>query len=133
MVKLKSYIVVIMLMALSSSCTGPDTGWEPETDWGHWRLGHRSNPDFLRKNQFTVTFGSGAPNFEYVSRQEFDQAMDEAKAFNRAYHDSGYIVLRYLSTSLNGETQTRTDIPEKHQIHMLNFYNERWDDFKDYI
>jgi hypothetical protein len=105
---------VFMLMVFILSCTGPASRWEPDTDWGHWRLGHRSDPEFLRENRFTVTFGSGAPNFENVSRQEFNQKMEEAKTFNRTYHDSGYIVLRY-------------------QIHMLDFYNERWDDFKDYI
>ncbi len=133
MTKFKSYIVVILLMSLSWSCTGPDTGWKPDTDWGHWRLGHRSNYEFLKNNQFTITFGSGAPNFEYVTRQEFDEKMEEAKLFNQAYHDSGYIVLRYLSTSLNGETETNRDDPKKNQIHMLQFYNERWNNFKDYI
>lgn len=129
----KFYPVFIILMALILNCTGPDSRWEPNTDWGHWRLGHRSNPEFLRENRFTVTFGSGAPNFEHVTREEFDQKMKEAKAFNQTYHDSGYIVLRYLSTSLNGESETRASEPLKDQIHMLDFYQHRWKDFEDYI
>lgn len=110
-----------------------DTSWKPNTDWGHWRLGHRSDFDFLEKNKFTVTFGSGAPNFENVSREEFEKEMEEAKQFNKTYHDSGYIVLRYLSTSLNGESETPTSEPRKDQIHMLDFYNNRWEKFEDYI
>ena len=132
MYKGKVYPVFIMVL-LILNCAGPDSGWEPNTDWGHWRLGHRSNPEFLRENRFTVTFGSGAPNFEYVNREEFDEKMEEAKAFNQTYHDSGYIVLRYLSTSLNGESETRTSEPRKDQIHVLDFYHHRWRDFKDYI
>ncbi|MFZ0391911.1 MAG: alpha-amylase family protein [Calditrichia bacterium] len=107
--------------------------WEPLVDWGHWRLGQKSDIDFLQKNNMTLTFGSGAPNFENVTREEFDQQMEEAKAFNQKYHDQGYIVLRYLSSSLNGKTETPADIPEKDQIEFLDFYNTRWENFSDYI
>ena len=123
----------ISCILLISFCSKPSGEWVPNTDWGHWRLGHRSDHEFLRKNRFTVTFGSGAPNFENVSREAFDQRMEEAKAFNQAYHDSGYIVLRYLSTSLNGNSQSNKDTPKKEQIHMLDFYNDRWENFEDYI
>jgi len=54
-------------------------------------------------------------------------------AFNKTYHDSGHIVLRYLSTSLNGSTAGNTDVPCKDQIDMLDFYNERWTDYQDYL
>ena len=40
------------------------------------------NSSFLEKNNMTVTFGSGAPNFGYVNRTEFDSLMTEAKKFN---------------------------------------------------
>jgi hypothetical protein len=109
------------------------TKWKPNTDWGHWILGHRSNLEFLEKNNMTVTFGSGAPSVEEVTRTQFDSLMAEAKKFNESYHDKGYIVLRYLSTSLNGNSESNVDIPLKEQINFLKFYNERWDDFKDYI
>lgn len=107
--------------------------WTPSTDWGHWRLGHRSDSTFLAENQFTLTFGSGAPNFPYVSRAEFDSAMIEAKQFNDAYHERGIIVLRYLSTSLEGRSATSSSEPQKNQIDLLGFYNERWNEFADYI
>lgn len=107
--------------------------WEPNTDWGHWILGHRSNLEFLEKNNMTVTFGNGAPNMEEVTRTEFDSLMNEAKKFNDSYHDKGYIVLRYLSTSLNGNSESNNDIPKKEQINFLEFYNERWNDFEDYL
>ena len=81
----------------------------------------------------TVTFGSGAPNFDEVSREEFDAKMEEAKKFNKFYHDNGYIVLRYLSTSLNGNSNSNKDIPTKEQLNYLKFYNESWQDFEDYI
>ncbi|MEJ2637356.1 MAG: hypothetical protein P8184_18970, partial [Calditrichia bacterium] len=90
--------------------------WKPLADWGHWRLGQKADLDFLQKNNMTITFGSGAPSFEYTSRADFEKKMEEAKAFNKSYHDKGYIVLRYLSTSLNGKTATNEDIPEKNQI-----------------
>jgi hypothetical protein len=107
--------------------------WKPNTDWGHWILGHRSNPEFLVKNNMTVTFGSGAPNFGSASRARFDSLMSEAKIFNQSYHDKGYIVLRYLSTSLNGDSESNMDIPKKEQIHLLDFYKNEWQDFEDYI
>jgi hypothetical protein len=107
--------------------------WKPLVDWGHWRLGQKADLEFLQKNNMTITFGSGAPNFESVSRADFDQKIKEASAFNKSYHDKGYIVLRYLSTSLNGKTATNKDIPQKNQIDMLKFYNENWTDYADYI
>jgi hypothetical protein len=105
----------------------------PDTDWGHWRLGQKADTAFLEKNRMTVTFGSGAPNFESVTRGEFDIKITEAKAFNDRFHSMGFIVLRYLSTSLNGETATRNDEPRKDQIGLLRFYNERWRDFAELI
>ncbi|MCB0316539.1 MAG: hypothetical protein KDH84_25355, partial [Calditrichaeota bacterium] len=69
--------------------------------------------EFLQKNHMTVTFGSGAPNFESVTRAQFDSMMAAAKAFNDSYHEQGYIVLRYLSTSLNGDSETPTSEPQK--------------------
>ncbi|MCK5087417.1 MAG: beta-galactosidase trimerization domain-containing protein, partial [Melioribacteraceae bacterium] len=107
--------------------------WEPNTDWGHWILGHKSDPEFLEKNNMTITFGSGAPNVDEVTRAEFDSLMEEAKKFNESYHYKGYIVLRYLSTSLNGNSESNKDIPKKEQINFLKFYNDRWADFEDYI
>jgi hypothetical protein len=110
-----------------------ETPFVPLMDWGHWRLGQKADTAFLKKNRMTVTFGGGAPNFESVTRAEFDGKITEAKAFNDRFHAMGFIVLRYLSTSLNGETPTRTDEPRKDQIGLLQFYNERWDDFERII
>ena len=129
---LSGIILFISIMFLSCSELGKKS-WEPNTDWGHWVLGQKSNLEFLEKNNMTVTFGSGAPNMDEVSRAEFDSLMEEAKKFNDSYHDRGYIVLRYLSTSLNGNSESNKDIPKKEQINFLKFYNERWNDFKDYI
>jgi hypothetical protein len=107
--------------------------WRPLADWGHWRLGQKADLEFLTRNHMTITFGSGAPNFESITREEFEKKISEAKVFNQNYHDKGYIVLRYLSTSLNGETATNKDEPRKEQIDMLKFYNEAWDNYKDII
>lgn len=126
-------IMLIVLFACTSCVKEIKKEWKPNTDWGHWVLGHRSNLEFLQKNHMTVTFGSGAPNFDRASRAEFDSLMEEAKKFNQDYHDKGYIVLRYLSTSLNGDSETNKDTPKKEQIHLLKFYNEEWQDFEDYI
>jgi len=124
---------ILLFLILFCSCTKTDNAWHPITDWGHWRLGQKADLEFLKLNNMTVTFGSGAPNFEYVTREEFNQKMEEARAFNKKYHDMGYVVLRYLSTSLNGESESNNDTPKKEQIHLLKFYQENWDDFKDYI
>lgn len=127
-------ILLVALIALTLSAQQPQQKkWAPVADWGHWILGHRNNPEFLEKHHMTVTFGSGAPNFEYVTRSQFDSLMQEAKNFNDSYHDKGYIVLRYLSTSLNGDSETRTSAPQKDQIHLLKFYDQQWDNFSDYI
>ena len=112
---------------------GEKLEWKPSTDWGHWRLGQKADTSFLRKNHMTVTFGSGAPNFESVTRDVFDKAIAEAKVFNERFHDMGFIVLRYLSTSLNGETATSADEPRRDQIGLLKFYNGQWDAFADII
>ena len=125
------YILLGMIL-LTLSCT-TNTDWKPSTDWGHWRLGHHSDEQFLQNNKMTVTFGSGAPNFDNVTRDEFDTAIKEAKEFNDEYHNNGYIVLRYLSTSLNGDSQTNLDIPIDAQIDLLEFYKSSWLDFEDYI
>jgi hypothetical protein len=119
------------ILILNYSCTQQE--WKPNTDWGHWILGQKSDLGFLKKNNMTVTFGSGAPNFDEVTREEFDVKMLEAKKFNKFYHDNGYIVLRYLSTSLNGNSISNKDIPTKDQINYLKFYNENWQEFEDYI
>ena len=42
-------------------------------------------------------------------------------------------MLRYLSTSLAGTSETGESVPRKEQIRMLQFYNENWKDFEDYI
>lgn len=127
-------VVIFLISLLIFSCSEKSQKkWEPNTDWGHWILGQKSDLEFLKKNNMTVTFGSGAPNVDEVTRAEFDSLMEDAKKFNESYHNKGYIVLRYLSTSLNGNSESNKDIPQKEQINFLKFYNERWDDFEDYI
>jgi hypothetical protein len=131
---MKNIICFSLIFLMLCFCYGQEkNNWQPLVDWGHWRLGQKADPEFLTKNHMTITFGSGAPNFESVTRDEFDKKMSEAKTFNQNYHDKGYIVLRYLSTSLGGETATNKDEPRKDQIEILKFYNEQWDNFKDII
>jgi hypothetical protein len=96
-------------------------------------LGHRAQPDFLEANRLTITFGDGAPNFEEVGRQEFEAGMAKARATNQRLHEQGYIVLRYMSSSINGDSLSNRDTPTKEQIRLLKFYRERWRDFEDYI
>lgn len=126
-------VIILCVIVLFENISFAQQTWKPNTDWGHWILGHKSDFSFLEKNNMTITFGSGAPNFDEVTRTEFDTKMEEAKKFNQLYHDKGYIVLRYLSTSLNGKSNSNKDIPIKDQINYLKFYNERWQNFEDYI
>jgi hypothetical protein len=126
-------VIILFVIVLFENISFAQQTWKPNTDWGHWILGHKSDFSFLEKNNMTITFGSGAPNFDEVTRTEFDTKMEEAKKFNQLYHDKGYIVLRYLSTSLNGKSNSNKDIPVKDQINYLKFYNERWQNFEDYI
>jgi len=128
-------LIICAVIALVSvaGCSRAQPTWQPSNDWGHWRLGHKPDLKFLRKNHLTVTFGPGAPNFEEVDRQEFNQKMEQAKSVNQSYHEQGYIVLRYLSSSLSGDSDTPESAPRKDQIAMLKFYNQRWDEFEDYI
>ena len=107
--------------------------WKPDVDWGHWRLGQKADLDFLKKNHMTVTFGGGAPNFEEVTRDQFTQGMEKARALNQKYHEQNYIVLRYLSSSLGGQSASNKDTPRADQIRLLKFFNENWSDFEDYI
>jgi hypothetical protein len=129
-----NYVLFSVISLFLVSCTSETKKeWKPNTDWGHWILGHRSNLEFLEKNNMTVTFGSGAPDFGRATRAQFDSSMNEAKIFNQSYHDKGYIVLRYLSTSLGGRSESNQDTPKKDQIRLLDFYNNNWQDFEDYI
>ena len=131
---ISSGLSLMLLLHVSSVALSQTTNsWKPSNDWGHWRLGHRADPDFLTKNRLTVTFGSGAPNFEEVSRREFDVAMEKAKAANRGFHDQGYIVLRYMTSSISGDSLSNKDIPTRDQIRLLEFFQEYWRDFEDYI
>jgi hypothetical protein len=134
--RLRMRLLTICALSALAVVVGPSVAqqaWTPNTDWGHWRLGHKPDLEFLRKNHLTLTFGPGAPNFEEVDGQKFNQEMENAKALNLSYHNQGYIVLRYLSSSLNGDSETPDSAPRKDQIRMLQFYKERWDEFKDYI
>ena len=110
-----------------------DVPARPNTDWAHWRLGHRAQPEFLEANRLTITFGDGAPNFEEVGREEFDAGMARARSTNQRLHEQGYIVLRYMSSSINGDSLSSEDTPAKEQIRLLRFYREHWKDFEDYI
>lgn len=130
---LPKVITFLIISFFISNLTYSQQEWKPNTDWGHWILGQKADLDFLKKNNMTVTFGNGAPNFDEVTRDEFNNKMEEAKKFNQFYHQNGYIVLRYLSTSLNGNSNSNKDIPTKDQINYLKFYNESWTDFEDYI
>lgn len=122
------------LVAAAGLTWGQTSGsWKPNTDWAHWRLGHRAEPEFLEANRLTVTFGGGAPNFEEVGRQEFDAGMAKARATNQRLHEQGYIVLRYMSSSINGDSLSNQDVPTKEQIRLLKFFQENWKDFEDYI
>jgi hypothetical protein len=131
---MKNILSLSLILSLICVSNGQEKyTWQPLADWGHWRLGQKADPEFLTRNHMTITFGSGAPNFESITREEFEKKISEAKIFNQNYHDKGYIILRYLSTSLNGETATNKDEPRKDQIDMLKFYNEAWDNYKDII
>lgn len=59
----RAALIVVVGIALCVACerAGDSAG---SIDWGHFRLGQRADPDFLARNHMTVTFGSGAPNFE---------------------------------------------------------------------
>ncbi|MGH7491839.1 MAG: hypothetical protein ACREOO_05545 [bacterium] len=126
-------LLIAITIFISSAFSQEAANHKLLVDWGHWRLGHKADTEFLQKNHLTITFGSGAPNFDAVTRDEFDQAMAKAKAFNKEYHDKGYLVLRYLSTSLNGTSASNQDAPQKEQIRWLKFYNESWQDFEEYL
>ena len=82
--KMTRAIFLIFISIFMLSCAAKEEEeWEPNTDWGHWILGQKSDIEFLEKNNMTVTFGSGAPNFDEVSRAEFDSLMEKAKKFNK--------------------------------------------------
>ena len=127
------YRSVFLLVTAFLLAFAQEKPWKPDTDWGHWRLGQKADLEFLKTNNMTLTFGSGAPSFEDVSREEFNRSMEQAKANNRSLHDKGYIVLRYLTSSLHGQTATNKDEPQKDQIRMLQFWRDSWNDYADYL
>lgn len=124
---------VCSLMASFALCSWAQTASAPNMDWAHWRLGHRTEPSWLEENHLTVTFGQGAPNFELVDRQKFDEEVAKAQEFNRSYHDKGYIVLRYVTTALGGSTDTPKDFPRKDQTNVFRLYQQTWDQFADFL
>jgi hypothetical protein len=135
-------IVIISILFISAallplSCgdnPGKTTSWNPEHDWGHWRLGHRNDVEFLESNRFTVTFAPGAPNFEHVTRAEFDEGFENAKQVISGFHDRGYIVLRYMTSSIHGTSETNRDDPKAEQLDLYRFYySGQWADFEEYL
>lgn len=132
-VRLRQAASAVFVFCVLLIAQGQPGTWKPDTDWAHWRLGHHADLDFLRTNRLTVTFGGGAPNFETVTRRQFEQEMEKAKTTNRALHDQGYIVLRYLTSSLAGHTATSKDAPRKDQLELLRFWRESWNEFADYL
>ena len=76
-------LLVVTTLMVTFAQEKPGT-WTPDTDWGHWRLGQKADLEFLKTNNMTITFGSGAPSFEDVTREEFNRGMEQAKANNRA-------------------------------------------------
>ncbi len=118
----------------SSETSGRQLELRPETDWGHWRLGHRSDADFLESNKFTVTFAPGSPEFERADRQTFEQITEQSKQIIREFHERGYIVLRYMTSSVHGTSPTSTSNPEDHQLDLFHFYhNDRWSEYEDFL
>ena len=79
----RNALLIVTALMVTFAQEKPGT-WTPDTDWGHWRLGQKSDQEFLKTNNMTITFGSGAPSFEDVSREEFNRVMGQAKANNRA-------------------------------------------------
>ena len=138
MLTYRSYTVPVFILVIAFGLLGgcaaqldvPDT----RTDWGHWRLGHRSDLEFLEKNALTVTFAGGAPNFERVSREAFDDEVAEAKTVVSDYQDRGYLVLRYMTSSVHGTTNSPEDDPTADRLDLYEFYhNGAWDDYADYL
>ncbi|HEX7069399.1 MAG TPA: beta-galactosidase trimerization domain-containing protein, partial [Rhodothermales bacterium] len=125
-----SFVAAVIVAGCASQFPAPD----PRTDWGHWRLGHRNDPAFLEANRFTVTFAGGAPNFERVTREEFDAEVARAKEEVKRLQDAGYLVLRYMTSSVHGTTATPEDEPTSDRLDLYEFYhNGSWDDFADYV
>jgi hypothetical protein len=126
--------VVLMSCSDTGNSLTTRSGWTPETDWGHWRLGHRNTAEFLEENKFTVTFAPGAPNFEQATRAEFDEGFENAKEVIKDFHDRGYIVLRYMTSSIHGTTETSEDEPKAELLDLYDFYySGAWSDFEEYL
>ncbi len=95
--KISRAIILFFISLLLLNCSVKEQKeWKPNTDWGHWILGHKSDLEFLKKNNMTVTFGSGAPNVDEVTRAEFDSQIEEAKIFNKSYHDRIHDYVLYV-------------------------------------
>ena len=121
---------VVLLGGCAAQIEAPD----PRTDWGHWRLGHRNDPAFLEKNASTVTFAGGAPNFERATRAEYDQAVAESKQTVAEYQEQGYLVLRYMTSSVHGTTDSPEDPPTADRLDLSSFYhNGDWEAYADYL
>jgi hypothetical protein len=127
-------IPVFVILQSCSDTSHTNNGWTPQTDWGHWRLGHRNTTEFLEENRFTVTFAPGAPNFEQSAREEFDEALENSKEVIRDFHDRGYIVLRYMTSSIHGTTDTSEDDPRAELLDLYTFYySGEWSEFEEYL
>jgi hypothetical protein len=125
--------LICLLTAVVASCALAQLAFKPNMDWSHWRLGHRTELDWLKVNNLTITFGGGAPNFETVNRKQYNDGMEKAREFNRSYHEKGYIVLRYVTTALGGNTETPKDSPRKDQTRVYELYQKGWEDYADYL
>lgn len=130
---LRSFLPAMAILLVAGCAARPDAP-NARTDWGHWRFGHRSDLAFLEENRLTVTFAGGAPNFERVSREAFDAEVAEAKRVVKEYQDKGYLVLRYMTSSVHGTTDSPEDEPTADRLDLYEFYhNGAWDDYADYL
>jgi hypothetical protein len=104
------------------------------TDWGRWRLGHQNDLQFLEANRFTVTFAGGAPHFERATRAEYDAEVASAIEQTQFYRDRGYLILRYMTSSVHGTSPTSEDDPQADQLDLFEFYhNGGWEAYSDLL
>jgi hypothetical protein len=126
-------VITLAAITVVAVCALAQQAFIPNMDWAHWRLGQKADLEHLKTNNLTVTFGTGAPNFETISRKEFNERVAKEKEFNKRYHDMGYVVLRYVTTALGGSTDTPTDSPRKDQTRVFEMFQKNWDEYADYL
>ena len=103
-------LLIVTALLVTFAQEKPGT-WKPDTDWGHWRLGQKADLEFLKTNNDDRHIRERSAQLRRCDSRRIQSGDEQAKATNGALHDKGFIVLRYLTSSIHGRSASEQRRP----------------------